>query len=71
LSTTCVIDAVAPRSTCSHCGSENADDQRVPVLPSTAAEAGYAPLSTDDAMAGLPWDSSVAAALAVREVMAR
>ena len=31
-----------PRSTCSHCGSENALDQRVPVLPSTAAEAGSA-----------------------------
>ena len=29
--------AVAPRSTCSHCGSLNADDQRVPVLPSKAA----------------------------------
>src|SRR5258708_5464990 len=29
-----------PRSTSSHCGSENADDQRVPVLPSVAALAG-------------------------------
>ena len=29
-----------PRSTSSHCGSENADDHRVPVLPSTAAAAG-------------------------------
>ena len=35
--TTWVIEALAPRSTCSHCGSENALDQRVPVLPSTAA----------------------------------
>ena len=35
-----VIEAVAPRSTCSHCGSEKALDQRVPVLPSTASDAG-------------------------------
>ena len=41
-----------PRSTCSHCGSENALDQRVPVLPSTAFDAGYAALSVDDAVAG-------------------
>src|ERR1700761_4782997 len=51
---------VAPRSTCSHCGSLNALDQRVPVLPSTAALAGYGPgFSLDDAVAGLPCDSSV------------
>ena len=37
---TWAIEAVAPRSTCSHCGSENALDQRVPVLPSTASDAG-------------------------------
>ena len=37
---TWLIVSVDPRSTCSHCGSENALDQRVPVLPSTAAEAG-------------------------------
>jgi hypothetical protein len=51
---------VAPRSTWSHCGSENADDHRVPVLPSVAAEAGKAPVFSDDeAVAGRPWESSV------------
>src|SRR5712664_2315975 len=43
---------LAPRSTCSHCGSENALDQRVPVFPSTAAEAGVPAFSVDDAVAG-------------------
>src|ERR1039457_2484820 len=62
--TTWVIDALAPRSTCSHCGSENALDQRVLVFPSTAFAAGYAALSVDDAVAGLPCDSNVDAALA-------
>ena len=38
--TTWQIDCVLPRSTWSHCGSLNALDQRVPVLPSTAADAG-------------------------------
>ena len=59
-----MIEALAPRSTCSHCGSENALDQRVPVLPSTAFEAGNEAFSTDDAVAGWPCDSNVAAALA-------
>src|SRR5690348_10613071 len=36
LSTTWQMLYVAPRSTCIHCGSENALDHRVPVLPSTA-----------------------------------
>src|SRR5450432_769716 len=67
-STTWLIDALAPRSTSSHCGSLNALDHRVPVLPSTAAEAGNDALCTDDAVAGWPWDSRVAAALAVRVV---
>jgi len=58
-STTWVIEALAPRSTCSHCGSENALDQRVAVLPSNAAEAGVPAFSIDDAVAGLPCDSSV------------
>jgi len=40
-----------PRSTSSHCGSENALDQRVPVLPSTALEAGKLAFSVDDAVA--------------------
>jgi hypothetical protein len=34
------MDALAPRSTWSHCGSLKALDQRVVVLPSTAADAG-------------------------------
>src|ERR1700731_4388454 len=44
---------VDPRSTSSHCGSENADDQRVPVLPSTASAAGVPAFSVDDAVAVL------------------
>src|SRR5450755_658726 len=47
------IDWVEPRSTSSHCGSENALDQRVPRLPSTAAEAGEPAFSSEDAVAGL------------------
>src|SRR6266849_10345581 len=42
-----------PRSTSSHCGSENALDQRVPVLPSTAAEAGKPAFSVEEAVAVL------------------
>ena len=57
--------AVDPRSTWSHCGSLAALDHRVPVLPSTAALAGVPAFSTDDAVAGLPCDSRVAAARAV------
>src|ERR1039457_6485038 len=49
---------VAPRSTCSHCGSLEALDQRVDRFPSTALDAGY-PDCTDDAVAGCPWDSRV------------
>ena len=37
----------------SHCGSENALDQRVPVLPSTASAAGVPAFSVEDAVAGL------------------
>src|ERR1039458_5330033 len=51
-SVTWQIDWVEPRSTSSHCGSENALDQRVPRLPSTAAEAGKSAFSSDDAVAG-------------------
>src|SRR5689334_6231882 len=43
-----------PRSTSSHWGSEKAEDQRVPVLPSTAAEAGKLALSVEEAVAVLP-----------------
>src|ERR1700761_7352620 len=42
-----------PRSTSSHCGSENADDHLVPVLPSTAAEAGVPAFSVEEAVAVL------------------
>src|SRR5579859_5246909 len=59
--TTWVIVWVAPRSTSSHCGSLNALDQRVVVLPSTAFEAGYPEACSDDAVAGWPCDSRVAA----------
>src|ERR1700761_6337488 len=63
-STTWLIVAVAPRSTCSHWGSLKALDQRVPASPSTAEEAGKATLSVDDAVAGLPCESRVVAAFA-------
>src|SRR5260221_364255 len=53
-----------PRSTCSHCGSLKALDQRVPGLPSTAFAAGNVAFSVDDALAGLPCDNRVDAALA-------
>ena len=39
-SVTSQIVWLVPRSTCSHCGSLNALDHRVLVLPSNAAEAG-------------------------------
>ncbi len=44
--------AVAPRSTWIHCGSLNALDHRVPVFPSTAADAGVVAVSVDEADAG-------------------
>src|ERR1035438_1555904 len=52
-SVTWQIDWVEPRSTSSHCGSENALDQRVPRLPSTAAEAGKPAFSSEEAVAVL------------------
>src|SRR6266511_3970040 len=64
VSTTWQMPTVLPRSTCTHCGSLNWLDQRVPVLPSTAAAAGVPAPSADDAVAGLFWDSSVGAARA-------
>ena len=51
-SVTWQIDWLDPRSTWSHCGSEKALDQRVPVLPSTAFDAGSEAFSSDDAVAG-------------------
>src|SRR6185312_6460494 len=56
--------AVAPRSTWIHCGSAAALDQRVPSLPSTAAEAGVPAFSVDEALAALPCDSSETSACA-------
>jgi hypothetical protein len=44
---------VLPRSIWSHCGSDAALDQRVPLLPSTAAEAGVPAFSVDEAVAVL------------------
>jgi hypothetical protein len=64
LRTTWTTVAGAPRSTCIHCGSLNWLDHRVPELPSTAADAGVPAFSTDEAVAGLFWDSSVVAAAA-------
>src|SRR6185369_9666641 len=52
--TTRQIDCDDPRSTWIHCGSLNALDQRVPVLPSNAADAGNVAFSVDDAEAGRP-----------------
>src|SRR5262249_27939674 len=51
-STTWQIDWTDPRSTSSHCGSENALDHRVPRFPSVAFDAGYDALSSDDAVVG-------------------
>src|SRR5215470_4204745 len=69
-STTWQTVTVEPRSTWIHCGSLNADDQRVPVLPSTAALAGVPAFSVDDAVAGLPCEISGPAALACPTVRA-
>src|SRR6266545_8182399 len=48
------MPTVLPRSTCTHCGSLNWLDQRVPVLPSKAAAAGRPAFSTEEAVAGRP-----------------
>src|SRR6266850_5863501 len=61
-----LMAAFAPRSSCSHCGSLNADDQRVDWSPSTAAEAGVLEVSTDDAVASEPSAILASAACAVR-----
>src|SRR5579864_7647433 len=45
---------VEPRSTSSHCGSENALDQRVDRFPSVAFDAGQLGPWIDDAVVGLP-----------------
>src|SRR5260221_9267924 len=51
------MDWTEPRSTSSHCGSENALDHRVDRFPSTAFEGGYEALCTEDAVAG--WFSAM------------
>src|SRR4051812_7644166 len=68
--TTRLSVAVVPRSTCSHCASLNALDQRVPVLPSTALAAAKSAFSALDAVAVLPCDSRVSAACAETTVRA-
>src|SRR5258705_210305 len=50
-STTWAIVARAPRSTYIHCGSLNRLDQRVPVLPSTAALGAVPAFSDEEAVA--------------------
>src|SRR2546430_12577013 len=60
------MPAFAPRSSCSHCGSLNADDQRVVRSPSTAAEAGVLDVWTDDAVASEPSAILASAACAAR-----
>src|SRR5258706_15393510 len=47
-------DCGEPRSTCSHCGSENALDHRVPALPSTALPGGVPAFSALEEVAFLP-----------------
>src|SRR5260221_419985 len=51
------MDWTEPRSTSSHCGSENALDHRVLRFPSTAFEGGYEALCSEDAVAG--WFSAM------------
>jgi hypothetical protein len=66
-----------PRSTSSHCGSENALDQRVPVFPSTAFAAGKLAFSSEEAVAVLfsatfvvPQVAAFAMGAAAREIPA-
>src|SRR5262249_20694674 len=49
----------APRSTETHCGSANADDQRVVALPSVTLLAAYCADSVVEAVAGRPAESRV------------
>src|SRR4051794_16829319 len=62
--TTDVIVEVAPRSTRNHCGSDHWLAQREPASPSVAKDAARPAPSSDDAVVGLPCDSSVSAACA-------
>src|SRR3954453_393688 len=56
---------VEPRSTRLHWFAENWLDQRVPVLPSVAAEAGVPAHSSDEAVVGLPCETTTSAAAAL------
>src|ERR671921_32743 len=62
---TVVNGPVAAGATWIHCGSLNADDQRVPVFPSTALVAGVPAFSVEDAAAGFPCEIRGSAAAAV------
>jgi hypothetical protein len=68
---TLLTAVAAPRSTCSHWAAAKALDQRVPVLPSVAADAGVPSHSTDEAVVGLPWERTTSAASASRIVATR
>ena len=61
-STIFLIAVDLPRSTWSDCGSLKALDQRVLLLPSTAAEADRSPLSAEEAVAGRPCERGTSAA---------
>ncbi len=54
-----MIVCVVPRSTWIHCGSLNALDHRVLVLPSVAFVAGVPAFSVEEAVVGRPWARSV------------
>ncbi len=70
-STTWVIDCGGAEVDLQPLRVGEGDDQRVPVLPSTASEAGKAPaVSVEEAVAGLPCESRVSAALAPTMVIA-
>src|SRR5580658_294556 len=51
------MDWVEPRSTLSHCGSENALDQRVDRFPSVASDGGQLEVCCDEAVVG--WSSAI------------
>src|SRR5215469_4038025 len=57
-----LMEAVAPRSTWSHCGSLQAEDQRVVRSPSMALDGGYAALCTEEAVASAPMERFVSVA---------
>src|SRR4051794_8008577 len=66
-----VTEHTADRSTVIHWGSLAAEDQRVPVFPSTARFAAVPAFSTEEALAGLPCDSREPEAVVVAVAVAR